>query len=545
MSLELGAGTQRYRIRILVALAALVLAGTVLALRASTAHATANQIALFEDDPAIQTNAFGTLQQLHALGADTVRLAVRWQQIAPRSNSRKKPRHFNGANPASYPAGNWALWDGIVRNAQDFGIALDFNVLGGAPLWATGRGAPRNGPHHNWEPSPKEFGAFMRALGTRYSGHYLPRGSSTPLPRVNVWSVWNEPDYGPSLAPQGVYPNHLKVENSPRMYRNLVNAAWSALHRTGHGGDRFIIGEIAPRGEKQWGIFSGMKPVTFLRAMYCVDRHWRPLRGGAARIRGCPANRAASRRFRSRNPGLFQASAFSDHPYMRWYRPNHEAQYDPQYTSLGEIGVLKRTLDRLQRVYRSGKHYPIWDTEFGYITSPPKHRNKYPWARQDTAAFYINWAEYIHWRDRRLVAYDQYLLHDPLPPRASNDWGGFASGLLNFDYTPKPLYNAYRLPLYMPKTSGNPLEVWGDARPARFALAELSSVPENVQVQWAPRGGGFSTVATVRITNPHGYFDTRVRFPGAGTVRLMYTYPSGDPRLPAGQTVVSRYQNIS
>src|SRR5436309_2188383 len=191
----------------------------------------------------------------------------------------------------------------------------------------------------------------MRALGTRYSGPYVPRGSSTPLPRVNIWSVWNEPDYGPSLAPQGVYPNHLKVENSPRMYRNLVSAAWSALHRTGHGGDKFILGEIAPRGENQWGIFSGMKPVTFLRAMYCVDRHWHPLRGGAARIRGCPANRAGSRRFRSRNPGLFQASAFSDHPYMRWYRPNHEASYDPQYTSLGEIGVLKRTPDRLQRVY--------------------------------------------------------------------------------------------------------------------------------------------------------------------------------------------------
>ena len=63
----------------------------------------------------------------------------------------------------------------------------------------------------------------------------------------------------------------------------------------------------------------------------------------------------------------------------------------------------------------------------------------------------------------------QYLLGDPLPA-LSNDYGGFASGLIAFNGTPKPTYDAYRLPLYLPGngTTGGRLEVWGCARPAQL-----------------------------------------------------------------------------
>ena len=68
----------------------------------------------------------------------------------------------------------------------------------------------------------------------------------------------------------------------------------------------------------------------------------------------------------------------TDHPYMRWYKPNHEQNPDPvnhssttDYSSLGVIGNLTRALDRLQQTYGSRTRFPIYDTEFGYITSPP------------------------------------------------------------------------------------------------------------------------------------------------------------------------------
>ena len=202
---------------------------------------------------------------------------------------------------------------------------------------------------------------------------------------------------------------------------------------------------------------------------------------------------------------------------MRWYPPNKEQFPDPDYTSLGEIGNLTRTLDRLQRVYRSSKRYPIYDTEFGYITTPPKHDNKFPWVTQRTAAYYLNWAEYISWRNPRIRSFSQYLLYDPIPARSNNDWGGYASGLLTFGkHARKPTYAAWRLPLYMPVTTarrGRRLEVWGCARPAHFAQADTGNT-QIVQIQFR-RGssGAFTTLRTVSISDPRGYFDAAHELP--------------------------------
>ncbi len=501
----------------------------------------------------------GTLQRLRMLGVERVRVAVRWDLIAPSHGAHRRPRGFNAANPASYPAANWAIWDELVRDARRDGIAVNFNVVGGAPLWATGPGAPRNKPYPDWEPSPREFGSFIRALGIRYSGSYDPAlkrtvpGDANDLPAVTFWSIWNEPDYGPSLSPQGV-PGHLTIENSPRMYRNLLDAAWSALQATGHGRDTILFGELAPRGESYWGVFSGMKPLVFLRALYCVDSRYRQLRGSAAAARGCPTTAAGSRRFRAANPALFQASGFADHPYMRWYPPNREAQADPDYSSLGEIGRLEQALDRLQHAYGSSTRFPIYDTEFGYITSPPKRRNRYPWLPVATAAHYLNWAEYIHWRDPRIQSFMQFLLYDPLPALPSNDWGGFASGLLSYRGVPKATYYAWRLPLYLPVTSarrGHSLEVWGCVRPAHFAILD-TGLPQEAYIQFQQGSRGpFTTVRTVTIRDAGNcYFDVRVRFPASGTVRLTWSYPSLDPGLGyfdplSSHSVYSRHVQIT
>jgi hypothetical protein len=511
------------------------------AIPAGRALATSGQESWIEDDVSLDTNPSATLANMRLLGVTRVRVAVRWQLIAPHPFSRRRPRNFNAADPGSYPAGDWNIWDQIVTDARDNGIALNFNLLGGAPLWATGPGAPRDTVHLNWEPSPKEFGLFARAVATRYSGNYDPisrkidPGNPDDLPKVSFWSVWNEPDYGPSLAPQGVL-GHFTVENSPRMYRNLVAAEWNALQATGHGHDPVVIGELAPRGALYWGEFSGMKPLVFLRAMYCVDSNYRQLRGGAARIRGCPTNAAGSRRFRAQNPGLFRAAGVADHPYMRWYPPNKEQFPDPNSTSLGEIGNLTRSLDRLQRVYGSHTRYLIYNSEFGYITNPPKHpTKKFPWVSQTTAAYYLNWAEYISWRNPRIRSYSQYLLYDPLPARSNDDFGGYASGLLTFGrHVRKPTYAAWRLPLYMPVTTagrGRRLEVWGCARPAHFAQGDTGD-PQTVQIQFQ-RGsrGPFTTLRMVAVNDPRGYFDVRMSLPASGTVRLAWNYPISDQLL--------------
>jgi hypothetical protein len=520
--------------------------------------ASTQQISIIEDETHLYADPPGTLARARLLGADAMRVSVHWNSISPASNARKMPRNFNAADPAAYPAANWRLWDAIVVDAQQDGIRVDFDLMGGAPRWALGPGRPAGNDNQNWEPSPSRFGAFVHAIATRYSGSYVPPGQSEPLPKVDFWTIWNEPDYGPSLAPQGV-PGHLAVENSPRMYRGLLGAAWRSLQATGHGTatDTIAFGELAPRGESFWGVFSGMKPLTFLRALYCVDSSYHPLRGAAAQIRGCPTTPATSRRFRAQNPALFHASGVSDHPYMRWYKPNHELNPDPtnhsstaDYASLGVIGHLTGALDRLQRVYGSPTRFPIYNTEFGYITSPPKHSPdptssvRVIYLSPAVAADYMNWAEYISWRNPRIRSFQQYLLYDPLRPTRANDWGGFASGLLTWTGAQKATYYAWRLPLYLPVTKARPghsLEVWGCIRPARFGVLDTGS-PQSAQIQFAPRGSGqFATVQTVTVDSGSScYFDLHVVFPSSGTVRLAYTYPSGDTLLGNGAGVVSR-----
>ena len=543
---------------------ALGLALILLAIPAARASASTRQISMIEDDARLYADPAGTLLRMRLLGADAVRVPVHWDALAPAAGAKRPPRGFNAANPAAYPARNWRLWDEIVTLAHQDGIRVNFDLMGGAPRWAMGSGRPAGNTNPNWEPSAGAFGSFVRAIGTRYSGSYNPArravapGAPGDLPRVDFWTVWNEPDYGPSLAPQGL-PGNLRIENSPRLYRNLLDAAWSGLAASGHHAstDTIAFGELAPRGESFWGVFSGMKPLTFLRALYCVDGGYHPLRGVAAQLRGCPSTAAGSRRFRAQNPALFEATGVSDHPYMRWYAPGHEPNPDPvnhssttDYSSLGVMGNLTRALDRLQQLYGSRTRLSVYDTEFGYITSPPKHspdpttRVRVVYLSPDKAAEYMNWAEYLSWRNPRVSSFEQYLLFDPERPTRANNWGGFASGLLTWNGAQKATYYAWRLPLYLPVTRARPghaVEVWGCIRPARFGVLD-SGGPQTAQLQFASRGSGaYSTLQTITIgAGGNCYFDLPVTFPSSGTVRLAYTYPPGDAQLGNGAEVLSR-----
>jgi hypothetical protein len=127
-----------------------------------------------------------TLSTFRALGVRMVRVIVVWAQIAPNFTARTTPQGFDASDPAAYPAANWGPYDQMVRLAADDGIALDFTLSGGAPRWAEGPGIPRAAVDNQfwaWRPSARAFGQFVRAIGTRYSGTYIPPGHSSPLPR--------------------------------------------------------------------------------------------------------------------------------------------------------------------------------------------------------------------------------------------------------------------------------------------------------------------------------------------------------------------------
>jgi hypothetical protein len=481
---------------------------------------------IFEDELHLHTDPAGTLALLRRLGVSRVRVYVPWRSLAPNALATRPPPGLVASDPAAYPAGSWAIYDTIVRDAAKQHIGLDLTVGGPAPRWAVGQGAPAN-PFMSWKPSATAFGDFVRALATRYDGHYKPAGAAAPLPGVDFWAIWNEPNYGVDLSPQAT--NHSTVEVSPRLYRDLVDQAWTALHATGHGGDTILIGETAPRGittGNSPGNFSGMVPLRFIRALYCVDASFKRLNGAAASARGCPPDAGTSSRFPRQHPALFAASGFSDHPYPQGgMPPNVRTVGEPDYADLAAIANLESTLDRAAAAYDVKTHLPIYSTEFGYQTNPPEtiaHTTD-----PVTAAGYLNWAEYITWRNPRLHSYDQYLLTDP---PGANAAGGFATGLQFANGTPKATYDAFRMPLFLPvsSTSANhAIEVWGCVRPAANIGQGAGSRPR-VQIQFRATGKeGFKTLSSVPLDDPHGYFDTSIGFAASGTVRLAWTYPRG------------------
>lgn len=457
-----------------------------------------------------------TLQTLSSLGVQRLRITVEWDAVAPDSNSTHMPTGFDGTNPADYPAAGWAPYDTIVQAAARYGLGVNFNVTGGAPLWAVRTPAPNPSLARVWYPSASAFGAFVRAAGLRYSGSYVPPGGSKPLPRVGYWSVWNEPNVGSSsLSPQTVN----RVEVGPRLYRGLVNAAYGALRATGHSRDTILVGELASTGHADPGYGLGMQPLRFVRALYCVDSRFRKLRKAAAAARGCPTTAAGSARFRAQNPALFQAVGWGHHPYHLNAAPNvRSPRSEPDWVTLADLSKLQSALDRVQRVYGSHKRFPIYLTEYGFDTNPPQHGNAVSPATQ---AAYLNQAEYMAWRDPRVQTMSQYLLRDePLGFGAVTTT--YASGLEFLNGKAKPSFGAYRLPIWMPSQRlrrGRSLEVWGCVRPAkRYPRGAVG----RVLIQLNGR-----TIRSVKVTNPEGYFDVHVTFPHSGNVRLAWSYPHG------------------
>src|SRR6516164_985839 len=139
---------------------------------------------IFEAPPELKANPGTTLDELKRLGVDRVKVYLHWADVAPDWSSHTRP-HFDASSPAAYPAAGWAPFDAIVRAAAARGVGLDLALLAPAPLWATGPGVPPQTTGYfagAWEPSAEEFGPFVRAVATRYSGHYKPVGASTSLP---------------------------------------------------------------------------------------------------------------------------------------------------------------------------------------------------------------------------------------------------------------------------------------------------------------------------------------------------------------------------
>jgi hypothetical protein len=391
-----------------------------------------------------------TLDDIARLGADTLRVQVRWSDVAPAPGSSRRPA-FDGTDPAAYPG--FGTYDEIVRGAAARHLRVLLTIAGDAPRWAT-----RGARGENYRPDAAAYAQFAEAVARRYSGGY------SGLPRVAWFSVWNEPNYANFLTPQS---------DSPRIYRSLVAAAVPALHRAGAG--HVLVGELKPTAG------SGIGPKAFFRRWLCLDARYRRLRGRVARRAGCARFRPVA------------TSGFAYHPYGPLKLPRRTRD------SIGllEIRRLGAMLDRAARAGRIPRRLPIYSTEFGFQTNPPDLFVNTSPARQ---AALINASEEFSYRYPRLRSFAQYQLYDdpPKPGPPAVRWSGFQAGLRFANGRPKPSLEAYRFPIVV-KRHGQRARIWGRVRPGQGR--------RYVQLQ---RKVGGRYVGTVRLrTSARGYFTAR------------------------------------
>jgi hypothetical protein len=514
----------------------LIAAALLLAALPSAASASATQESMFQDDPLLVYGApaevDSTLDTIASLGVDRIRISVFWANVAPANDQLQKPS-FDATDPAAYPASGWAPYDHLIKDALARGILVDLDITSPVPRWAASAApSDRQDLQKNWGPNPVEFGEFVKAVGTRYSGSYMG------LPRVDYWSIWNEPNQAGWLTPQwSPDPRNAKreVESSPAVYRSLVDAAWQGLADSGHGTDTILIGETAPQGQgKGKGITQSIDALRFIRQMYCLDSNLNLIKGSSATVRNCPDNVAT---FVAQNPGLFHATGWAHHPYDLVSPPGLKPS-NPDWVTMANLPDLSRELRRIYERYGqklpTTRGVPLYLTEYGYQTRP----DPFAAATFSQQAAYLDQAEYIASRNKDVRALSQFLLVDDAPdprykttgPQASLAWRTFQSGLELLSGKHKPAYRAYVTPLFLKRVRvrhGSAVPLFGMLRPA-----PPTSRPK-VSIQWRSKHGTvWHTRKRVGVAGPRHYFNTSVVAPATGYIRLRW--------IDAGRALASR-----
>jgi hypothetical protein len=519
----------------------LLLIALVLLALPAPALASKTQETVLQDDPKIVFPASPsaldhTMSMLQDLGVDRIRVSVIWELFGPDSKSRERPAFDSDpGDPASYDDGAWGRYDGIVRQAAEHDLGVLFNVTVPGPHWATKLKPGGVFPHYVEDPDPRAFSDFMEALGRRYDGSFPdPQRGKTgaALPRVDHWSIWNEPNYPSWLWPQyrRVRGVRGRVPNSPRLYRRLVDAAYAGLKRAGHEDDTILLGETAPGGAGG----KGLTPLPFIRELYCLDRRFQPYSGRAARVRSCPTTAASRAAFPSYHPALFRTSGWAHHAYSLYFPPTYHHP-DRNAVTIGDIPRLTKTLDRASLRWGEARKPDVWVTEHGYQTKPPD-----PYARVSPRrqADWITWADFRSYLNPRVASVAQFLLYDDRP-RAKYQgqrkkrriyWGTWQSGLLTADGARKPAFDAYRLPLWIipRRTAGaRPVRVWAQYRPCD-ASADLTA-----RIEFLASGTkSWQTLTETSVSNEDDVLDTKLDLPGTGAVRVVWVDPAKEDAQP-------------
>jgi hypothetical protein len=263
-------------------------------------------------------------------------------------------------------------------------------LAGPAPAYAAGN---RRVSIPVVRPNASRFGDFASAAAEHFKG------------RVDRYSIWNEPNYPAWLSPQAT---------SASQYRKLYLAGYHAI-KTADPSAQVLIGETVPYGGRVKGKRLGLAtaPLKWLRALACVDSHYR-------RIRHCEP---------------LKADGYAHHPYEFTESPTSRTFPGADNAPIQTLGRLRTALNKLARTRAlatpTGRPLDIYLTESGYFVTGKRRvaaRKRTRWLPQQFQ---------VAQRQPRVREMLQYNLYVPTTTT-------FTTGLLTPGGTPLPEYRSLR-----------------------------------------------------------------------------------------------------
>ncbi|HET7146258.1 MAG TPA: hypothetical protein VFI10_03575 [Gaiellaceae bacterium] len=310
-------------------------------------------------------------------------------------------------NSPGDPAYDWAIYDRLVRYATQYNIKVVFSILF-TPAWANG-GKGKNHAPTNF----KDLENFAYAAAERYSGLWTPPEwqqdpsnptTKLPLPKVNMWTAWNEPNNPIWLAPQYKRVGKTWRVESAFQYAKICNAIYNGVHSQFLGplpDEHVACGVTGPKGNDAPATRrASVDPLTFL---------------------------SQAHRF-----GMKKFDVYAHHPYA-----DIGLKESPTYVPKGkfkrrvQLGNLNLLMKLLTRYY--GKKH-LWITEYGYQTSPQDKRFGVPYKTQ---AKWLTQSYAIARKNPRIDMMLWFLVRDE--PKVGN----WQSGLATYTGKRKPAWKAF------------------------------------------------------------------------------------------------------
>lgn len=364
-----------------------------------------------------------TLTGMRQMGAQVVRINVGWNELAERCGGQSPAQLRDHENPCY----EWGPFDQVVSLAA----ARNMQVLASvsrAPGWLhrSSNSAFLGNSNTQWLRSVAHYSAMMRAASTRYR-------TGSPIGRVRMWTVWNEPNSDRYLAPQRTL---FQQRRTAGRYAQLLAHTSVQIKAA----DRFALVAAGPTGPT--GGQHGMAPITFLSIVQSNLSRYLPGTG------------TSERRW---------VDAWAHNPYPGFTTAPSRGFIRAPKVGMSNIRDLFRQLDRSP--ITRGK--PVWATEFSWETNPPDRILGIPLMRQ---ARYM--AEAFDWLDQTgrvpVAIWYGYRDGDQL-----SDW---QSGTLFNNGRKKPSWFWYQRPISVPfdrVRRGTAVRVWARSavRPGATKIA--------------------------------------------------------------------------